>query len=268
MAAIYNGLSKLYGDEKYADLTVTCGERTFRLHRAIICSQSPIFETACSGGFRESTTGRITIEEVDPDILAKFVEFIYTGNYADEDHLNSQVCDEAILEPVEDLIASLRHGTNIPGLDWYDMKLWEDTVPKYLDDSILLCRCGTCICLDTCDPDGSAQCEYISKQRRNRCLDGDSSSKSESSYVEEWDPEDDDDDWEDGDPGEYMTELPHSMFTSVRVYAVADMFGVPALQVLARNRFYKTIEKNVTGWARDEPRSPSAFPNPENPTTR
>lgn len=195
-------------------------------------------------GLQESTTGRITIEEVDPDIFAKFVEFIYAGNYRDEDHLNPQSCDEAILEPVEDLMASLRHGTNIPGLDWYDIKFWEDAVPKYLDHSMLLCRCGTCICLDMRDPDEAAQCEYISKQRRNRCLDGDSSSESESSDVDEWDPEDDDD-WEDGDSGEYMTELPHAMFTSVRVYAVADMFGVPALQVLARNRFYKTIEENA-----------------------
>ncbi|KAK4243283.1 BTB/POZ protein, partial [Corynascus novoguineensis] len=143
IAPIYNDLSKLHGDEKYADVTVTCGEHTLRLHRAIICSQSPFFETACSGGFKESTTGHISIEEVDPDIFAKSVKFIYTGNYPDEDHLNPQSCDEAILEHIEHLIASFRQGTNIPGLDWYDMKLWEDAVPKYSDHSMLLCRCGT-----------------------------------------------------------------------------------------------------------------------------
>jgi hypothetical protein len=40
----------------------------------------------------------------------------------------------------------------------------------------------------------------------------------------------------------YITALPHAMFTSVRVYVMADMFCVPALKLLARNRFYRAVE--------------------------
>ena len=54
MAAIYDALSALCGDEKYADLTVTCGEHSFKLHRTVLCSQSPFFDKACSGGFMVS----------------------------------------------------------------------------------------------------------------------------------------------------------------------------------------------------------------------
>ena len=45
-------LRSLYKDEKYSDLTVSCGPRTFKLHRAVVCPQSPFFEKACSGGFK------------------------------------------------------------------------------------------------------------------------------------------------------------------------------------------------------------------------
>ena len=55
---LYRGLGKLYGNEKYADLTVNCGSglgapgRVFKLHRAIVCPQSEFFDKACSGGFQ------------------------------------------------------------------------------------------------------------------------------------------------------------------------------------------------------------------------
>jgi hypothetical protein len=56
MAAIHDALAALHGDEKYADLTVTCGDHIFKLHRAVICPQSPFFEKACSGGFMVGLT--------------------------------------------------------------------------------------------------------------------------------------------------------------------------------------------------------------------
>jgi hypothetical protein len=35
------------------------------------------------------------------------------------------------------------------------------------------------------------------------------------------------------------------MFTSVSVYVMAEMFCVPGLKALARNRFYKAVEKHI-----------------------
>jgi hypothetical protein len=55
------------------------------------------------------------------------------------------------------------------------------------------------------------------------------------SYIEFLYPQDDG----------YITTLPHAMFTSVSVYAMADMFCVPALKALARNRFYKAVERHI-----------------------
>lgn len=153
-----------------------------------------------------------------------------------------------MLQSVDDLTFSLRHGLDIPGLDLYDAGLWNDIVRTYHSSWGLEapCRCDSCTC-DGCKKHGQlGQCEYRYGQRRqNLCCDGYSSDGEE--YLTEGEL-DEDEGLEEGlgeDPGEYLTEPPHNMLTSVRMYAMGDMFCVPALQVLARNRFYKAVERNM-----------------------
>jgi hypothetical protein len=43
-------------------------------------------------------------------------------------------------------------------------------------------------------------------------------------------------------PQVHRTDWPHSLFTSLRVYVMADKFDVPGLKLLARERFYRTAE--------------------------
>ncbi|KAH6843420.1 hypothetical protein B0I37DRAFT_217667 [Chaetomium sp. MPI-CAGE-AT-0009] len=246
MAAIYEGLSSLHGDEKYTDLTVTCGEQTFRLHRAVICPQSPFFEKACTGGFMEATTGHINLDEQDPQIFAKFVQFIYTGNYDDEDNLHPQSCDDSVLQSVDDLAFSLRHGTDIPGLDWYDAELWNDVIVGTYHNPWheRICVCGICMCSD--DYGEVGECRYNEQRTDHIC--GDAYSSDGEEYFVEGEIEEADEGLDEGlqeDPDGYLTELPHAMLTSVRMYAIADMFCAPALKVLARNRFYKAVELHM-----------------------
>jgi hypothetical protein len=110
---------------------------------------------------QEATTGHINLSEEDPKIFAKFVGFIYTGNYKDEDHLDPQNCADSVLQSVDDLIFSLRHGTDIPGLHHYDAELWDGMVRTY-DGAWgnVPCRCVACMC-DNCKRIGRlAKCEY------------------------------------------------------------------------------------------------------------
>jgi hypothetical protein len=44
-------------------------------------------------------------------------------------------------------------------------------------------------------------------------------------------------------PRPHRTDWPHSLFTSLRVYVMADKFDVPALKLLACKRFSQTAEK-------------------------
>lgn len=48
---IHARLLSLFLSDKFADMTIRCGEREFKVHRAIVCSQSSFFDRAMSGNF-------------------------------------------------------------------------------------------------------------------------------------------------------------------------------------------------------------------------
>lgn len=46
--------SALLGSGKYSDLTLTCGSRSWKVHKGVLCLQSDFFAKACDGDFRVS----------------------------------------------------------------------------------------------------------------------------------------------------------------------------------------------------------------------
>jgi hypothetical protein len=48
---IYGSLGTLLFNDKYSDLCISCGGREFKVHRAIVCTQSDFFANACDGPF-------------------------------------------------------------------------------------------------------------------------------------------------------------------------------------------------------------------------
>jgi hypothetical protein len=40
LTSIYSALSSFLGSNKFSDITIRCGDRAFKAHRAIVCSQS------------------------------------------------------------------------------------------------------------------------------------------------------------------------------------------------------------------------------------
>lgn len=45
-------LSGLLGSGKYSDLTLTCGSRSWKVHKGVLCLQSDFFAKACDGDFK------------------------------------------------------------------------------------------------------------------------------------------------------------------------------------------------------------------------
>ncbi|KAL8748954.1 MAG: hypothetical protein Q9184_007010 [Pyrenodesmia sp. 2 TL-2023] len=66
-----------------SDMRVVCGVEYFEVHRAIICPQSGFFAAAVSGGFMESTTGSVTLNEECTQTVERLMSFFYTGDYGD-----------------------------------------------------------------------------------------------------------------------------------------------------------------------------------------
>lgn len=52
--SVHASLSTLLFSEKFSDMTIRCGGREFKAHRAIICTQSSFFDRAFSSDFRVS----------------------------------------------------------------------------------------------------------------------------------------------------------------------------------------------------------------------
>ena len=51
-ASTDSDLHKLLLSEKYSDLTFACNGEEFRVHKAVVCIQSPILAAACDGPFK------------------------------------------------------------------------------------------------------------------------------------------------------------------------------------------------------------------------
>lgn len=45
-------MENLLANGKYSDLTISCEGTDFKVHRAVICSQSAFFDAAVNSGFR------------------------------------------------------------------------------------------------------------------------------------------------------------------------------------------------------------------------
>lgn len=53
--SIHAALSTLLLSEKFSDMTITCGGREFKAHRAVVCTQSSFFDKAFTSDFRVSS---------------------------------------------------------------------------------------------------------------------------------------------------------------------------------------------------------------------
>jgi hypothetical protein len=61
---------------KYSDLTIICREKTYAVHRAILCLRSGFFDGACSSSFREARTGIIDLSEDDPAAVEHMIDCV------------------------------------------------------------------------------------------------------------------------------------------------------------------------------------------------
>ncbi|THV46207.1 hypothetical protein BGAL_0406g00070 [Botrytis galanthina] len=75
-------ISQLYTTGKYADLVIKCQGKEFKVHRAIICSQSKPLAAAIDHGFKEATDGVFDFEEDEPEIVEYMIRYLYDGLYS------------------------------------------------------------------------------------------------------------------------------------------------------------------------------------------
>ncbi|KAI5362582.1 Putative BTB/POZ domain-containing protein [Septoria linicola] len=80
---VLDSIRGLLGDSRYADLTITCGERKWRVHKAVVCTRCEFFAKAVDRRFKESTDNIVDLEEDPPKAVAAMMRFLYTDDYDD-----------------------------------------------------------------------------------------------------------------------------------------------------------------------------------------
>ncbi|KAI7153323.1 hypothetical protein KC349_g8457 [Hortaea werneckii] len=94
-SASNEALRKLLDTGEYSDLTIKCGLRTFKVHKAIVCARSEYFAAACKpDAFKEGATGSIELQSTadpnaakddpsldDPAAVKLMIDFLYLHDY-------------------------------------------------------------------------------------------------------------------------------------------------------------------------------------------
>ncbi|KAH7306166.1 hypothetical protein BKA65DRAFT_199353 [Rhexocercosporidium sp. MPI-PUGE-AT-0058] len=68
----------------YSDFTIRCSDGTVvPAHRAIVCPRLKVLSTALDGTFKEALSQEIFLEDDEPLIVAKMIDFLYCLDYDD-----------------------------------------------------------------------------------------------------------------------------------------------------------------------------------------
>ncbi|KAI5255704.1 hypothetical protein E4T42_01694 [Aureobasidium subglaciale] len=90
---LLKGMADLQESSDHSDLTITCGSDVYKVHKAIVCSQSEFFHLACcyhndpDGDFKEGKTGvvdipaRSDIDAEDLKCVKLMIHFLYHMDY-------------------------------------------------------------------------------------------------------------------------------------------------------------------------------------------
>nr|OQO09832.1 hypothetical protein B0A51_17540 [Rachicladosporium sp. CCFEE 5018] len=76
---------ELLSTGNFADFVIVCGEKEWKVHKAIICPQSEYFTKAFNGQYNEGKSGRIDLSSDDEAALNEFIKYLYTNEYVPTD---------------------------------------------------------------------------------------------------------------------------------------------------------------------------------------
>ncbi|KAL3469792.1 hypothetical protein BJX99DRAFT_264831 [Aspergillus californicus] len=71
---------------KYSDMTITCPDYVFNVHRVIICTQSAFFTAEIDSEFMENTTNNVNLSANDAETIERVLSFLYCGDYEEDGH--------------------------------------------------------------------------------------------------------------------------------------------------------------------------------------
>jgi len=79
-----------------ADVTFSVGDETFKAHKIVLATRSPVFKAELYGPMKEEGMKPITIKDMQPDVFRALLRFIYTDSLPPLDDLEADDHSEMI----------------------------------------------------------------------------------------------------------------------------------------------------------------------------
>lgn len=71
----------LFDTGLYSDLVLECEGRQFKVHKALVCPQSPVLTAQMRDQWQEAQSGVIRVDEFDAGTMLRFLQFLYKKDY-------------------------------------------------------------------------------------------------------------------------------------------------------------------------------------------
>ena len=88
-------IGKLFGEKKFSDVKITCGEEVFDCHRNILSVRSPVFEAMFHSNMIENHSQNVVIKDIRPEVVKEMLHFIYNGATSTE-HVMDQIAKDLL----------------------------------------------------------------------------------------------------------------------------------------------------------------------------
>ncbi|KAL7738887.1 hypothetical protein ACLKA6_007511 [Drosophila palustris] len=93
---ISDDFDKLFESKKFSDVTIVAvGGQEIQAHKNILSARCEVFEAMFNNEMEEKLQGRVTITDVDPEVLTEMLRFIYTDQAPKLDTMSRLTIDNA-----------------------------------------------------------------------------------------------------------------------------------------------------------------------------
>lgn len=82
-STLTNDLTSLYRDRKFCDVTLQTQSKKFPVHKAVLCSRSPVFCAMFERDMKEKAKDAVSLPDLNDDTVELMISFLYTDTVKD-----------------------------------------------------------------------------------------------------------------------------------------------------------------------------------------
>ena len=125
---VSQSIYKLYKNKVLTDTAIKCRDKEFKVHRAVLASQSPVFQAMFEVGMKEKQSAVIEVSDITPEAMSDLVTYLYTGTTPNLKTLASELLEAAEKYQLPHLLTKCENelGRNIKDTNVVEMILLAD----------------------------------------------------------------------------------------------------------------------------------------------